>query len=86
VGNSGSYVFFLDFTTGHTPGSLVGFTGGTIESNPLFFGPTGIVVYNITGGSITAPVPDQGSSLTLLSIVLLCGLGFDLARRRVMQV
>jgi hypothetical protein len=36
--------------------------------------------------NFTLIVPDQGSSLTLLSIVLLCWLGFDLARRRVMKV
>jgi hypothetical protein len=32
-----------------------------------------------------AHVPDEGSSLTLLSIVVLCWLGFDLGRRRLIK-
>jgi hypothetical protein len=68
AGNGGLYSLTLEFTTGHTPSSLVGFTGGTISgldvANPL----TGAQAYVITGGSITAPagVPDAGSTLPLL--------------------
>jgi len=70
--NESSYSMDLRFTTAPTPGSLVGFTGGTIfegvvadfRSNP---------VYGITGGSITAPagVPDGGSTVSLLGSALL---------------
>jgi hypothetical protein len=70
--NESSYSMDLRFTTAPTPGSLVGFTGGTIfegvvgdfRSNP---------VYGITGGSITAPaggVPDGGTTVMLLGAAL----------------
>ncbi len=71
--NSLFYVLFLDFTTGHTPGSLVDFTGGTISGSFVFYGPTGVPVYIINGGSITAPagVPDGGSTVSLLGFAAL---------------
>jgi hypothetical protein len=81
----------LLFTTGHTPGSLVGFTGGTIFGLGVQdIGPHPRLDYDITGGGIfpsltTPPVPDEGSSLTLLGIALPCLLGFSLVRRRVAQ-
>jgi hypothetical protein len=65
--------FSLTFTTTHTPASLVGFTGG-----PIFAGQvanhTALFYFGIQG-SITAPVPDAGSTLGLLfaSITALFG-------------
>ena len=64
------YLLQLDFTT---PGSLVGFTGGTIVGNEVRYLPTQGLAYNNFNGSITAPgsVPDGGSSLMLLGFALL---------------
>jgi hypothetical protein len=78
-----SHVLFLDFTTGHTPGSLVGFTGGTIFQGEVADALLQEDAYFPLNGSITAPasVPDEGSSLTLLGIALPCLLGFLLVRR-----
>jgi hypothetical protein len=67
-----AYGMFLDFSTGHTPGSLVGFTGGTIDDGLVHQISTGNIAYTVTGGSITASVADGGSSLALLSVSLLC--------------
>ena len=79
----------LLFETGHTPGSLVGFTGGFQDIFGLGvqdIGPNPRLLFDITGGSmfpsLTSPVPDEGSSLTLLGIALPCVLGFCLVRRR----
>jgi hypothetical protein len=80
---NGSHVLFLDFTTGHTPGSLLGFTGGTIFQGEVADALLQEDAYFPLNGSITAPasVPDEGSSLTLLGIALPCLLGFLLVRR-----
>jgi hypothetical protein len=82
AGNSGFEVLRLLFTTGHTPGSLVGFTGGTISGNDVDnFNGIGSPAYFITGGSITAPpsVPDAGSTLPLLGFA---SLGLVALRRK----
>ena len=75
AGNSGFEKLRLLFTTGHTPGSLVGFTGGTIFgfSNVDNFNGIGTPAYLNLSGSITAPtsVPDAGSTLPLLSFASL---------------
>jgi hypothetical protein len=74
AGNGGPFELSLFFTTGHTPPSLVGFTGGTI---PLAGGDIHdnnfTFAYLINGGSITAPggVPDGGSTVSLLGCALL---------------
>ena len=61
----------LVFATGHTPGSLVGFTGGSIVGNSADRTVPG-ARYTITGGSITpAGVPDHGSTVSLLGFGLL---------------
>jgi len=74
--NGAGYDMILTFSTGHTPGSLVGFTGGTIETGVVnqIFPP--IPAYAGAQGSITTAVPDGGSSLALLGVGLgLMGLG-----------
>ena len=70
--NGESYFLSLAFTTGHTPGSLVGFTGGTIDSGSVL-NPIEMPVYRVqSGGSITAAgVPDGGSTVSLLGFALL---------------
>jgi hypothetical protein len=60
----------LEFTTGHTPGSLVGFTGGSIVGDDVT-STVGNMGYNITGGSVTPAVPDGGSTVSLLGFALL---------------
>jgi hypothetical protein len=90
AGNGDMDLLTLLFETGHTPGSLVGFTGGFQDIFGLGvqdIGPHPRLLFDITGGSIfpsltTPPVPDEGSSLTLLGIALPCVLGFCLVRRR----
>ena len=59
----------LEFTTGHTPGSLVGFTGGPIVGNSVHT-TVGGTAYTITGGSLTPAVSDTGSTLGLLILAL----------------
>jgi hypothetical protein len=61
----------LIFTTGHTPGSLVGFMGGTIFGDSATTGT--VPEYSDLRGSITAPagVPDGGSTVSLLGCALL---------------
>jgi VPDSG-CTERM motif len=63
----------LEFLTGHTPGSLVGFTGGPIESGAVVQIATNNPAYSVNGGSITAPagVPDGGTTVSLLGCALL---------------
>jgi hypothetical protein len=93
AGNGDMDLLTLLFETGHTPGSLVGFTGGfhTIFGLGVQdIGPHPRLLFDITSGSIfppltSPPVPDEGSSLTLLGIALPCLLGFCLARRKVAQ-
>jgi hypothetical protein len=89
AGNGEMDLLTLLFETGNTPGSLVGFTGGFQDIFGLGvqdIGPHPRLLFDITGGSIfpslTSPVPDEGSSLTLLGIALPCVLGFCLVRRR----
>ena len=81
--NGGGLVneLLLDFTTRHTPPSLVGFTGGTILPGTNVVTLPFTLVYDITGGSITAPasVPDAGSTVSLLGCALL---GLDALRRK----
>ena len=62
--NSSSDALTLDFSTAPTPGSLVGFTGGTISST-FVSNPSFADLYHVTGGFIT-PVPEP-SSLVLLA-------------------
>jgi hypothetical protein len=81
AGNLSNNRLFLSFVTEPTPGSLVGFTGGTIFTGDVFVFPGGVTAYTITGGSITAPtgVPDAGSTLPLLG---LASLGLVALRRK----
>jgi hypothetical protein len=70
---NGSHVLFLDFTTGQTPGSLVGFTGGTIFQGGVADGLLQEDAYLDLNGSITAPagsVPDGGTTVMLLGAAL----------------
>jgi hypothetical protein len=64
AGSDESYALELSFTTGHTPASLVGFTGGTITGVEVLAPDTGCPAYEILNGSITAvvpaPLPDEG--------------------------
>jgi hypothetical protein len=71
----------LVFTTGHTPASLVGFTGGTIFDGAVINAVTGFLAYDDLTGSITAPagVPDAGSTLPLLGFA---SLGLVALRRK----
>jgi len=57
AGSDESYALELSFTTGHIPGSLVGFTGGTITGVEVLAPDTGYPAYEILNGSITAVVP-----------------------------
>jgi hypothetical protein len=80
--SSGIDLLTLDFTTGSTPGSLVGFTGGRITSGVVSVSSTGADLYVTTGGTITPKtVIPEPSSLVPLSVALAC-LAFALARRR----
>jgi len=62
VNADGVYTLGLRFTTGHTPGSLVGFTGGTIIGDGVTNPDQ--PAYEALNGSITAvvpaPLPDEG--------------------------
>lgn len=72
-GPNGSGEFLsLDFTTTHTPASLVGFNGGSVVG--FFVGGPDEGFYDALGGTIT-PVPES-SSLALLGTGLmgLCGM------------
>jgi len=51
AGSDESFVLELTFTTGHTPGSLVGFTGGTITGDEVIQPDTGLAAYEIFNGS-----------------------------------
>ena len=57
AGSDESFVLELTFTTGHTPGSLVGFTGSDITRDEVIQPDTGLAAYEIFNGSITAVVP-----------------------------
>ena len=62
VNADGVYTLGLSFTTGHTPGSLVGVTGGTIIGDGVTNPDQ--PAYEALNGSITAvvpaPLPDEG--------------------------
>jgi hypothetical protein len=65
----------LVFTTTHTPASLVGFTGGPIFAGQVANDTVPTLFYFGIQGSITAPVPDSGSTLGLLSLSVVALLG-----------
>jgi hypothetical protein len=75
--NSSSDALTLDFSTAPTPGSLVGFTGGTILGT-VVDNPSFAALYDVTGGSIT-PVPEPSPLVPLASG--LAWLVFGLARK-----
>jgi hypothetical protein len=90
AGNGDMDLLTLLFATGHTPGSLVGFIGGfdfIFGLGVQDIGPHPRLLFDITSGSIfpsltSPPVPDEGSSLTLLGIALPCLLGLVALRRK----
>ncbi len=88
-GTSGGDALILSFTTASTPGSLVGFDGGSIDSGlgQTFVGNPNIpYIYIGTGGSITAPavsgpsVPEPNA--LALMLVGLGAIGFLGMRKR----
>ena len=70
---------FLSFTTAPTPGSLVGFTGGTITGREVIDALED-PLYNVTGGSVTAPTATPEPS-TVALMLLGVGLVFVLRKR-----
>jgi PEP-CTERM motif len=78
--NSNDDELYLEFTTTPTPGSLVGFTGGTIVG-VLVFDPNIVEpAYDNFTGTVT-PVPEP-SSLGLLAVGLLAFVGISRLRKR----
>jgi hypothetical protein len=76
--NSSGDIIGLLFTTEPNPGSLVGFTGGTLAAGGPGFGGDSSDNYQIVSGTI-APVPEP-TSLVLLAGVI-SWVVFDLKRR-----
>src|SRR5215469_4893398 len=78
LNSSGDAALTLDFTTTMTPGSLVGFTGGSIFGLSVLNNTTAAPEYSDLSGSITpAPAPEP-SSLALIPL----GLGALLVLRK----
>jgi len=78
LNSSGDAALTLDFTTTMTPGSLVGFTGGSIFGLSVLNSTTAAPEYSDLSGSITpAPAPEP-SSLALIPL----GLGALLVMRK----
>jgi hypothetical protein len=78
--NSASDLLFLPFTTTPTPGSLVGFEGGTISSGEVL-SATDQVLFTIPSGSI-APVPEPPAFLLMVAGLGWLGLACRTVRRR----
>ena len=76
-------IMLLNFTTTRTPGSLVGFTGGSIFGGAVSVVSTGGPLFAVTNGSITAPATVPEPDSLLLVLVGLGALGFVAARRRI---
>lgn len=64
--DSDGALLVFDFSTSNTPGSLVGFTGGTILPGGVGNGSTPL--YTITGGSITATPEPNSLAFLLLGV------------------
>jgi len=80
LNSSGDAALTLDFTTTMTPGSLVGFTGGSIFGESVLNNTTAAPEYSDLSGSITpAPAPEP-SSPTLIPLGLVALL---LMRKRI---
>ena len=78
LNSSGDAALTLDFTTTMTPGSLVGFTGGSIFGLSVLNNTTAAPEYSDLSGSIApAPAPEP-SSLALIPL----GLGALLIMRK----
>jgi len=73
----------LDFSTTPTPGSLVGFTGGTIDPTSTVIG-AGIVttLYLPINGSITAATAVPELSTWAMMLLGFAGLGFAFKQSR----
>jgi hypothetical protein len=73
AGNSQSDELILDFFTAPTPGSLVGFTGGSIRDGLA-------ASYQLTGGSIT-PAPEPATLVLFASGMLVLGLALRFGKK-----
>jgi PEP-CTERM motif len=70
----------LIFTTTQTPGSLVGFAGGSIVGKSVSGNPSGNVLYALTSGSIAA-VPEPSTwALAIIGFGLMGLLGYRKTR------
>src|SRR5262245_56991468 len=64
--NSSLNALALDFTTTPTPGSLVGFTGGTIFGNAVSTAVNTPAIYGSLTGSITVPAVPEPSTWAMM--------------------